>query len=47
MASGSADLVPDAWLAALAIENDATLASLDRDFAWFRGLRWADPTDAN
>jgi uncharacterized protein len=33
-------LVTDAHLAALAIENDATLLSFDRDFARFAGLRF-------
>lgn len=37
------DLVPDAYLAALAIEHGATLVSLDRDFARFEGLRWERP----
>lgn len=38
-----ADLVPDANLAALAIEHGLTLCSTDRDFARFEGLRWSDP----
>lgn len=37
------DLVPDAHLAALAIEHGLTLCSVDRDFARFEGLRWRDP----
>lgn len=36
-------LVSDAVLAALAIENGATLASTDRDFSRFAGLRWENP----
>ena len=40
-ASGS--LVPDAYLAAIAIENGATMVSLDRDFARFDGLDWERP----
>ena len=36
-------LVDDAHLAALAIEHGATLASTDRDFARFPGLRFRDP----
>jgi toxin-antitoxin system PIN domain toxin len=32
--------VPDCYLAALAIENHATLVTLDRGFGRFRGLRW-------
>lgn len=38
-----ADLVPDAHLAALAIEHGLLLCSTDRDFARFDGLRWTDP----
>jgi predicted nucleic acid-binding protein len=38
-----ADLLPDAHLAALAIEHGLTLCSTDRDFARFEGLRWTDP----
>lgn len=37
------DLVPDAHLAALAIEHGLLLCSTDRDFARFEGLRWTDP----
>lgn len=37
------DLVPDAYLAALAVEQGATLVSFDRDFARFPGLRWHPP----
>lgn len=36
-------LLMDAHLAALAIEHGATLATTDRDFARFPGLRWIDP----
>ncbi|MGH7314430.1 MAG: type II toxin-antitoxin system VapC family toxin [Candidatus Rokuibacteriota bacterium] len=36
-------LVPDAHLAALAIEHGLTLCSTDRDFARFPGLRWENP----
>lgn len=38
-----ADLVPDAHLAALAIEHGLLLCSTDRDFSRFDGLRWTDP----
>jgi toxin-antitoxin system PIN domain toxin len=38
-------LVSDAVLAALAIENGATLASTDRDFSRFPGLKWVNPLD--
>jgi toxin-antitoxin system PIN domain toxin len=40
-ATGS--LLTDAVLAALAIENGATLASTDQDFSRFRSLRWTNP----
>jgi toxin-antitoxin system PIN domain toxin len=36
-------LVPDAHLAALAIEHGLVLASSDGDFARFPGLRWENP----
>lgn len=38
--------VPDAYLAALAIETGATWVSADRGFARFPGLRWQHPLDA-
>jgi toxin-antitoxin system PIN domain toxin len=38
-----ASVVPDAYLAALAIENGATLITRDRGFARFPGLRILDP----
>jgi uncharacterized protein len=37
------DLVPDAHLAALAIEHGLTLYSNDGDFARFSGLSWRNP----
>lgn len=37
------DLIPDAYLVALALEHGAELASFDRDFARFPGLRWIVP----
>ncbi len=36
-------LVPDAHLAALAIEHGLKLCSADRDFARFQGLVWENP----
>ena len=36
-------MVPDAHLAALAIEHGLTLCSTDGDFAKFTGLRWNNP----
>jgi toxin-antitoxin system PIN domain toxin len=35
--------VPDAYLAAIAIEHACTLVSLDRDFGRFDGLDWERP----
>ena len=35
--------VPDAYIAAYAIENNATLLSADRGFARFERLRWRHP----
>jgi uncharacterized protein len=43
VAGVQANLVPDAHLAALAIEHGLTLCSTDADFARFAGLRWSDP----
>jgi toxin-antitoxin system PIN domain toxin len=37
------NLVPDAHLAALAVEHNLTLCSTDGDFARFSGLRWLNP----
>ena len=39
------NLVPDAMLAALAIEHGLELWSADTDFARFPGLRWRNPLD--
>ncbi|WP_415952068.1 type II toxin-antitoxin system VapC family toxin [Streptomyces sp. KLOTTS4A1] len=44
-ASARGNLVPDAYIAALAIEAGATLYSADRGFARFPGLRWIHPLD--
>jgi uncharacterized protein len=38
-----ANLVPDAHLAALALEHGLTLCTTDGDFARFPGLRWMNP----
>jgi toxin-antitoxin system PIN domain toxin len=43
LSGASGDAIPDAYLAALAIEHDATLCTADRDFARFPGLRLLDP----
>jgi hypothetical protein len=37
------NLVPDAFLAALAIESGAEWVTTDRDYARFPGLRWRHP----
>lgn len=37
------NLVPDAHLAAIALEHGLTVASADGDFARFPGLRWHNP----
>ncbi|MFP5308673.1 MAG: type II toxin-antitoxin system VapC family toxin [Actinomycetes bacterium] len=42
-AEARGNLVPDAALAAVAIEHGCTLVTLDRDFARFEGLAWGPP----
>ena len=44
-ARAGGNLVPDAHLAALAIEHGLTLCTLDRGFARFKGLRWHNPLE--
>lgn len=39
------NVIPDAYHAALAIENGATLITTDRGFARFPGLRWRELPD--
>lgn len=39
--------ISDAYLAAYALENNATWLSADRGFARFRRLRWSHPLDLN
>jgi uncharacterized protein len=39
------NLVPDAYLAALAIESGSEWITTDRDFSRFPGLRWRHPLD--
>jgi toxin-antitoxin system PIN domain toxin len=41
----SAQLVPDAHLAALAIEHGLTICSNDSDFARFPDVRWENPIE--
>ena len=45
-AGATADRVPDAYLAAIAIDLDAELVTADRGFARFAGLRWRHPLGA-
>ena len=40
-----ANLIPDAHLAALAVEHGLVLCSTDGDFARFPGLRWQNPLE--
>ncbi len=42
-ADARGNLVPDAYLAALAIENGCELITEDRDYARFQGLKWRSP----
>ena len=37
------NLVPDAYLAALAIESGSEWITTDRDYSRFPGLRWRHP----
>lgn len=42
-AGATADRVPDAYLAAIALDLDAELVTTDRGFARYSGLRWRHP----
>jgi toxin-antitoxin system PIN domain toxin len=42
-ADARGNLIPDAWFAAVAIENSCEWVTLDRDYARFPGLRWSLP----
>jgi toxin-antitoxin system PIN domain toxin len=42
-ADASGDLIPDAQLAAIALEHACELVSFDRDFARFSELKWTRP----
>jgi uncharacterized protein len=44
-AGARGNLVPDAYLAALAIDTGSELITTDRDFARFPGLRWRHPLE--
>jgi uncharacterized protein len=41
----TANLVPDAHLAALAVEHNCVLCSTDVDFARFKSLKWLNPLE--
>jgi toxin-antitoxin system PIN domain toxin len=43
LGGGGANLIPDAHLAALAIEHGLALCSADGDFGRFPGLKWVNP----
>lgn len=43
--SARGNLIPDAYLAALAIESGCEWITTDRDFSRFPGLRWRHPLD--
>ena len=45
-AGAKGNLVPDAYLAALAIESGSEWITTDRDFSRFPGLKWRHPLDA-
>ncbi len=45
-ADARGNLVPDAHLAAIAVEHGATVATRDRGFARFPGVPWFDPLAA-
>ncbi|MBF8186765.1 type II toxin-antitoxin system VapC family toxin [Nonomuraea sp. K274] len=42
-AGASGNLIPDVYLAALAIEHGCEFVTCDKDFARFQGLRWRSP----
>ncbi|MEX2646809.1 MAG: type II toxin-antitoxin system VapC family toxin [Gaiellaceae bacterium] len=42
-ADATGNIVPDAYLAALAIESGGEWITTDRDYSRFRGLRWRHP----
>jgi toxin-antitoxin system PIN domain toxin len=42
-AGARGNLIPDAWLAAIAIESGCEFITTDRDYARFAGLRWRHP----
>ncbi len=45
LAGAKGNLVPDAYLAALAIESGSQWITTDRDYSRFPGLRWRHPLE--
>lgn len=45
-ADARGNLVPDAWLAALAVESGCEWITFDGDFSRFTGLRWRRPDES-
>lgn len=45
-AAATGDRVPDAYLAAIALDLDAELVTADRGFSRYAGLRWRHPLEA-
>ena len=41
------NLIPDAFLAAIAIESSCTWITTDRDYSRFKGLNWRHPLDGD
>jgi len=46
-ANARGNLIPDAWLAALAMESGSEWITTDGDYARFPGLRWRHPLRAS
>ena len=44
--SPTGNLIPDTYLAALALDHGSSVASTDGDFGRFPGLRWENPITA-
>jgi len=44
-ANAKGNLIPDAWLAALAIESGSEWVTTDRGYGRFPGLRWRHPLE--
>ena len=44
-AGAKGNLIPDAYLAAIAIESGSEWVTTDRDYSRFSGLRWRHPLD--